>query len=233
VYTLSLATIDADGNAQMGKAISIYGLADDEANWKSLGMTTYNESLVADYYEYPECELEVEIQESVKTPGFYRLVNPYANHEYNLIETHTDHDHYIYIHAEDPECVYIENTPIGADFGYGDAHVTSTVAKALESGLSIDEIKEAGIEHGYLKDGVISFPDYGLWYGDKDCFDGCFFSMGNHTTIAIPETSGIDEVIATENAATEYYNLQGIRLDRKPAKGLYIEKTGSDARLKL
>ncbi|MDE5608494.1 MAG: hypothetical protein K2I64_06140 [Muribaculaceae bacterium] len=233
VYTLSFVTLDADGNAQKGKAVNIYGVVDDDSAWKSLGLTTYHEALIADHYEMDECDLEVEIQESVATPGFYRLVNPYAEYEYNMIESHDDHNHYIYIHAEDPECVYIENTPIGADFGFGEGHVTSSVAKALEQGFTLDEIKATGTEHGYLKDGVISFPDYGLWYGDKDYFDGYFYSKGNHTTIAVPQPSGVENVIATETAPAEYYNLQGIRLEHKPAKGLYIEKTGTDARLKL
>ncbi len=234
VYTLSVVTLDADGNHQEGKAINIYGVTDDPANWKSLGMTTYHESFVAGYYEdFEECDLEVEIQESLTTPGYYRLVNPYADHEYNFFEAHDGHDHYIYIHAEDPECVYIENTPIGVDFGFGDGHVTSSVTMALEQGFTLDEIKESDVERGVLKDGEITFPDWGLWYGDKDWFDGYFTSTGEHFSVKVPQKSGVENVIADDAAATEYYNLQGIRLDRRPAKGLYIEKNGTDARLKL
>lgn len=235
VYTLAVAALDADGNTRTVKAATIYGVTDDDAAWKSHGKTTYNESFVAGYYDYmEECELEVEFQESVTTPGYYRIVNPYATHEYNEFAAHEGHNHYIYIHAEDPDFVYIENTPIGTDFGYGEGHVTSSVAMALEMGLTLDEIKAEGTEAGKVIDGVIQFPDWGLWYGELDYFNGDWTATGEHFRVKIPASAGVDNVAADDDTtAPEYYDLRGIRLQQRPAKGLYIEKRGEKANVKL
>ena len=131
-------------------SIYIYGDRSDDSEWTSLGKVKYNEDLFAGYYEgLPQVELQVELQENKNTQGYYRLVNPYAEYEGNCIENHDGHNHYIYIHAEDPQAVWVENSPIGIDFGddYGEARVTSNVALMLEYGLSLEEAI-AGSEEG-------------------------------------------------------------------------------------
>ncbi|WP_295728265.1 hypothetical protein [uncultured Muribaculum sp.] len=232
VHTLVVATLDASGAPRDKKTAYVYGSDDEEGQWESLGMTWYNESFVAGYYEdIPELELNVEIQKHKSIAGFFRLVNPYASHPWNTAVTHAGHAHYIYIHAEDPAHVYIENSPIGTDFGFGEGRVTSTVANLLDSGWTLDEIKDAGAEFGTLVDGTIEFRNWGLWYGERDYFDGGWTSTGEHFRVKIP-AGGLSGIIspsddgAAAGIPAEYYNLQGVRLPSRPASGIYVEKRG-------
>lgn len=233
VHTLVIVTLDAAGAPRASKTAYVYGSDDEEGEWESLGMTWYNESFVAGYYEeIPELELNVEIQKHKSVAGFYRLVNPYAGHPFCTSIGHKGHNHYIYIHAEDPKCVYIENSPIGTDFGYGEGRVTSTVANLLDSGMSMAEIKAADVEFGTFEDGVIEFRNWGLWYGERDYFDGDWTSTGEHFRVTVPSggMSGIDGVSDTDNVTPEYFNLQGLRLQDKPGAGVFIEKRAGVSR---
>ena len=129
--TLVVVSSDAEGAVQSFKSTELYGVYDNDSEWKSLGMTTYHEAIIAEHYDYPETDLEVEIQENTATPGFYRIVNPYAAYEYNFMERTDDHNHYIYMYMPRiRKAVWIENSPVGADFGYGDGRVTSDIAKS-------------------------------------------------------------------------------------------------------
>ena len=55
-------------------------------------------------------------------------------------------------------------------------------------------------------------------------------TMGNPNTltrsITISKTTGIDGIVAEENAPVEYYNLQGIRVEN-PANGIFIRRQGN------
>lgn len=234
MHSLMVAALDADGYARAGKVAFIYGDTYDDSEWRSLGNVTYNEDLFAGYYEdLPQTELQAELQEHVTTPGFYRLVNPYAGYEYNWMEDHGEHNHYIYIHAENPEAVWVENSPIGVDFGdgFGEGRVTSNVAMLLEYGYSLEEAIEGSAEEiGYISDdNVIKFTSWGLWVGQTGWFNGSWTSTGQNFRVHLPVTTGVDAVVCDKSQApAEYYNLQGLRIDR-PATGLYIEKRGSDA----
>ena len=233
LHSMLVIAMDADGKAHTGKVAYIYGDRSDDSEWTSLGKVKYNEDLFAGYYEgLPQVELQVELQENKNTQGYYRLVNPYAEYEGNCIENHDGHNHYMYIHAEDPQAVWVENSPIGIDFGddYGEARVTSNVALMLEYGLSLEEAiagSEEGI--GQINNNVIEFPAYGLWIGQTGWFNGYWTSTGQNFRVHLPEVSGIDSITSDKTAETDtqYFNLQGIRIDR-PAAGLFIEKRGNN-----
>ncbi|MDE6564353.1 MAG: hypothetical protein K2L92_05950, partial [Muribaculaceae bacterium] len=45
-------------------------------------------------------------------------------------------------------------------------------------------------------------------------------------TITISKTTGIDGIVADENAPVEYYNLQGIRVEN-PENGIFIRRQGN------
>lgn len=234
IHSLMIVGLDSKGEARVGKIAYVYGDHSVDSEWTSLGTVTYNEDLFAGYYEdLPQAELKAELQENIATPGFYRLVNPYAEYEYNWIEGHEGHNHYIYIHAENPEAVWVENSPIGVDFGdgMGEARVTSTVALAMEAGYTLDEAIEAADEEvGHVTDNVIEFSKWGLWVGQTGWYNGYWTSTGQNFRVELPETSGIDSIAVdkADDSATEYFNLQGVRIDR-PATGLYIEKRSGKA----
>ena len=232
MHSLLVVALDADGNAKAGKVAYIYGDKTDEAQWESLGDVKYNEDLFAGYYEdLPQVELTCELQASKAVKGYYRLVNPYASYEGNVLAGHPGHNHYIYIHAENPQAVWVENSPLGIDFGdgYGEGRVTSNVAMMLEGGATLEEaIAQSGEEVGRVSDGnVIEFPRWGLWVGQSGFFNGNWTSTGQNFRVAIPAgAAGISSVEADDAAPAEYFNLQGMRI-QQPASGLYIEKHGT------
>lgn len=238
MHSLMVAALDADGKPRAAKVAYIYGDTSDDSEWRSLGMVTYNEDLFAGYYEeLPQEELQAELQAHIATPGFYRLVNPYAGYEYNWLEDHGEHNHYIYIHAENPAAVWVENSPIGVDFGdgYGEGRVTSNVAMLLEYGYSLEEAIEGSAEEiGYIdENNVIRFTSWGLWVGQTGWFNGSWTSTGQNFRVHLPSLSGVETVVSDESQApAEYYNLQGIRIER-PTSGMYIEKRGTDAKTHL
>ncbi len=229
MYTLVVVTLDNNGNLKEYKKTEIYGLYDNDDDWKSLGKTTYHEAIIAEHYEYDYTDLQVEIQENIHTPGYYRLVNPYAEYEYNYIERVDGHNHYMYIHAENPKAVWIENSPLGADFGYGDGRISSVVAQAIENGFTLQEALDSGLEVGFINnENAIVFPEWGIKYADRDYFDGEWYSSGLGFKLQLPDNAGIDSIISQDdNTPVQYYNMQGIKLNSKPSGIMYIEKHGS------
>lgn len=232
LYSLLVAALDADGTPRAGKVAYVYGDMSDPDEWLSLGDVVYNEDLFAGYYDgLPQVELTVELQENRLISGFYRLVNPYADYEGNCFGEHAGHSHYIYIHAEDPQAVWIENSPLGVDFGdgYGEGRVTSNVALLLESGYSLEEAVEgSGEEIGQVNGRVIEFPKWGLWLGQTGWFNGYWTSTGQNFRVYLPESAGVGDILndMTPESDTEYFNLQGIRVEQ-PAAGLYIQRRGA------
>ena len=68
--------------------------------------------------------------------------------------------------------------------------------------------------------------------GHKDCFGILKFNPGSSVKSIANEglnygkgSSALDEIVTEENAAVEYYNLQGVRV-MNPEKGIYIKRQG-------
>ena len=130
--------------------------------WKTLGMSLYREDMMASLFGVDNVEYEVEIQEHLTTQGLYRLVNPYgAAYSYNESGDYdTAADHYMIIHAEDPEYVWIELFKSGMNWGYGEVWMNSYVGYRLDSGYSLEQVKENSPESfGKLQDGIITMPE--------------------------------------------------------------------------
>ncbi len=230
VNTVVAVSLDDSGSVKSSGITHIYGNYDNDANWKSLGTTDYLEAIIAEHYEYDPVTLKVEIQENVNQPGFYRLVNPYSTYDYNFIEREDNHDHYMYIHAENPNAVWIEDFPLGADFGYGDGRVTSDVARFMEEdGVTLEEALARDVNLGQIdEDNILTFPKWGIWYSDRDYFDGYWYSSGRNFSLKIPAGAGVDDVTADqENMQIEYYNLQGIKINTPSPGSMFIEKRGT------
>lgn len=136
-----------------------------EANpevFKSLGNAVYTDDYIAGLFGVEPVTYEVEVEESVDNPGKYRLVNPYGEcFPYNEPGDWDDSkNYYLVINAQDPECVYIELSPMGLEWGY-DMSAYSYAAYMLDNGISVEEVKAAG-HFGTLADGVITFPTKAL-----------------------------------------------------------------------
>ena len=126
--------------------------------WKSLGMGTYTETLVAPLFGLEPVTYEVEILENTETPGLYRVMNAYANSTY----PHADDDSaaegtYLEINACDPAGVYVPMQSLGFDWGYGEFSFISEGARYLQQ-YDFETVKNAGLL-GTLKDGVITLAN--------------------------------------------------------------------------
>ena len=139
------------------------------APWKSLGMGTIVDGFVGAFFGVANLSWEVEIQENDLTPGFFRLVNPYAaKYPYNEPgDWDTSQDYYFEIHAENPDAVYINMQTTGMDWGYGKFIFGSLAGYYMAQGQTLEQQITAG-RTGTFKDGIITFPPSTLAAGMAD-----------------------------------------------------------------
>ena len=108
--------------------------------------------------------------------------------------------------------------------------MTSDVARFIEEeGLTVEEAMQRDVKAGVIgEDNVLTFPEWGIWYADRDYFDGFWYSSGRNFALKIPEGAGIDNIAAdTTDGPAVYYNLQGIQIDRPSAGTPCIMKQGT------
>ena len=216
-YTMFVYGLDEGTDYVSATSTYIYKVTSNDEQWESLGKTTYNEVIVSGAYEYDPEQLQVEIQVNKNTPGFYRLVNPYAdmNPRYQFFNRYAAHreDHYIFIHAEDPDAVYLEDSTIGVAFQYGGISVCSRSIKGAKDPKY----------NGKLENGRITFPQYGIVMAEQNRYQGQWTVSNNNGDfyVIIPDT-GVNDVKADTKADNRIFNLQGIEVTN-PTKGIYIK----------
>lgn len=131
----------------------------DQDTWKKLGIGKLRDDFFTTYYLVECMEFEVEVEESESTPGYYRLVTPYANYPYSS-STEWEEETYMYVNATDPEHVFIEFYDTGHDMGANDG-TTLQINSVAGYRYTVDGNLEQAIEEGScgtLMDGAITFP---------------------------------------------------------------------------
>lgn len=174
-YTVVYVGYDEGGEAVVVDGYTFeYASVQKSNDWKKLGYCRYYDGLVyglftsqatGDYFGGEDWD--VEIEESLITPGIYRLKNVYQSWPLNVtaqsqgLSFTVDGVYYITINATNPEAVYVEESLSGLTFepwGYaGNLTVTSMPASFISQGVTLDVIAQAGY-CGTLKDGVITIP---------------------------------------------------------------------------
>ncbi len=215
-----------------------YYIDEDPDGWRDSGMAEFTDGFLQDLISnIPSQTTECMLQQSIEEPGRYRLVDPYAGiKEFGALSAkHKDHHHYIYINATEPECIYIEESPIGMESSqYGLMRVSSQVDYYIMAGFMMDEILELELG-GIVEDGVLTFPEEALMFSmlKFDNGDWWYTDSDGATAIKLPEgidiTTGIANITtdASEGGATEYFDLQGIRVTNPQAGKLYIKRQGT------
>jgi hypothetical protein len=148
------------------------------APWKSLGQCTYVDDYISTFWGVGNQMYNVEIQENMLQPGYFRLVNAYgAAYPYNEDGDYDDsQDYYLEIHAEDPDGVYISTQNVGMDWGYGEISVSSLAGYYIDrAGKTLQEMKDAGYT-GTYQDGVITFPASTLLVGMANYNSGSLYT---------------------------------------------------------
>ena len=231
--TLVLVGLDKAGNTVANKWFSYYYVNDDTPDdWQSVGTATLTDGVLRSIYNVENASSECEMQQHKYRPGYLRLVNPYNNNPYAQDRyLHKGHDHYIYIVADDPEGIYLEESPIGLDFGHGVCRIWSQCGYWLAAGEAFEDLKDMEL-CSTVVDGKISFADEQLLFSAMNHENGDWYMTPGGTEIALPEgfTLGVGSIIADDDlsAPVMLYNLNGQPVDAdNAAPGLYIRRQGS------
>lgn len=232
--TVIMVGLDVNGKIVGYDWCSYYYIDEDPANWTDCGEAEFTDGFLQSLIQNIESQTtKTRLQKSVKDPGMYRLVNPYAGlKEYaSLNKGHEGHNHYITINAKDPELIYFEESPIGLESTqYGLFRISSAAAYYLGAGFEADECKllELG---GVEENGMLTFPtDESLLFSMLKFDNGDWYNTDpEHVTkIKLPEgfsfSSGVSDIVADgdSNAAPVYYNLQGQPVSYPEPGTLYI-----------
>ena len=168
--------------------------------WKKMtGKATFKDDLVCGLYGATTA-WAVEIEESVVTPGRYRLVAPYGPnsgfpsflYKNGLIEgssldavksayKDTNENTYLIVNAQDPKAVYIEE----CETGYSD----------LGGGISAGAVGVISYPYYYIKAGKFTFEEYKAKYPED-------FGILEDGVITFPSGK---EILVTIDGALKYY----------------------------
>ena len=230
--TLIVVALDANGQTVGYDWVTYYFIDDDTDNWESAGNAVLHDALFPQFTNVSEEDLTCELQRNKSNRDYLRLVNPYATATYAQARYyHSGHNHYIYINATDTECIYLEESPLGLDFGFGLARINSYVNYFLQAGYDFEECKE--LELGaYYEDNVLTFDDEMILFSMLDYDNGDWYATDAGTTITLPEGfefAGVESIVTDEDAdvKAELYNLQGIRIVNPQEGQLYILRKGN------
>lgn len=221
--TVFIVAVDESGNVLEGHACRFYITYDNDDEWDSLGTATYTDNILTSAYNFSvtSIDYEVEVQKHTGIENYYRIVNPYGSSTPFSNYSITDHNHYLYINAYDPEAVVIEEGPIGIDVE-GDNSEMWVVSLAPTYGES----------YGTMVDNIITFPTKAILVGYGD--DSSLYYSNNNGLfkLALPEgDTGVKSLTTHHSSLTTpvYYNLQGQIVTNPVAGQLYILKQGSEA----
>lgn len=221
--------LDAAGEIRAKGAVYSYILDAEADKWKELGEATYTEGILCLLFSDVESEdLKCKIEENIETPGYFRLVNPYANHTQGFNASHT-HNHYIYINATDADHVYVEPSVTGAYVpGFGTFACESWGYQYLDR---VAEGETAGIWGKYAEN-KITVPQFRAQisdYNNAEMMNLYDSESPSSFAVTLPSRAGINDIISDDaQAAPVYYNLQGVRV-ANPENGMFIEVRGNKA----
>ncbi|MDE6528250.1 MAG: hypothetical protein K2L78_04325, partial [Muribaculaceae bacterium] len=156
-YTIVAVGYDEGGNAVYDTSYSFeYQTVMKESEWESVGWCQYTDGFFLNIWYNPQLggqTWDVEVEENKKQPGYYRLVNPYAEWPMNLElggALSASGMYYLYINATDPDGVYVEQSNSGLDLSVavgqsvGMSIFSSFAFYNLEQGVSLDVLKANG-----------------------------------------------------------------------------------------
>ncbi len=242
-HTLVYLTYDAEGKAYQAGHINLKY----DPDWTELGTGYFTDGFISKFLEsdmqknmgitLPEeaFTYPVGIEESTVTPGRYRLVNPYGatspywDLNFSVVKINKKETHYLYIDATDPERVHIEYSECGFYYGNEPLVLYSEAHDWLAEDYAADDIPE--YLWGKLDNGIITFAsgsEKNNLLAAKIMTSPAAIS-GRALSVRLPGAEAGAANIESDmtDVPTEYYNLQGIRIDR-PETGIYIRRQGQN-----
>lgn len=238
--TLIMVGFNAEGE-QVGYVwCSYYFVDQSNEGWTSLGTAEFTDGFLQDVIEnIPSQTTACTLQRSVENPGRYRLVDPYAGlEEYpSLNAKHADHHHYIYINAETPDCIYVEESPIGLETAqYGLMRVSSMAEYFLGAGFEMEEVVE--LECGAIEEeGILTFPEEALLFSMLGYENGDWIVTDSDGATQIKLPQGVSLITGVKgissdsdsNLPEEYFSLEGMKVANPQPGHIYIKRQGAKA----
>jgi len=243
LYTVIVVGTDANNNILNGDACYLYVNDLSNEGWEAVeGKATYGEDYIYSIYGAASDEYEVAIEKNTAIPGYYRLVNPYsAPWPYAVMNRHVsgdpsaEHNHYLYIHAEDPAKCYIGESCLGLDISDDLGMLVATSYVQVYKNNNKPESTYAN-KYGTLdtETRTITFPLKALLMQGLNDKEGSLYyaNSNNKFKVVLPESlAGVNEIMADDNAdaPVEYFNLQGQRIDNPVPGQLLIRRQGAKA----
>lgn len=147
------------------------------APWKKLGTGLYTDALVCGVYTISQLTYSVEIEENEITPGLYRVKNPYGVNVFAYTEpadmTSTE-TYYMYVHAEKPDQVWMEELNTHMNYGAGVMTFTCRAALLLTNPANTIEMIAAAGYCGKNNGGILTMPDTFYFTTDDKYSDGWY-----------------------------------------------------------
>lgn len=247
LYTLVCVPYTEDGVARYESFLSrTYDFYEGE--WKKMGTATHTEGILCDSemraygFELSRDTYEVRIEENVKTPGLYRLVNAYGPPYINANEQNYDFtkNYYIEIDGTDPSRVSLRMTDdcIGLEIGsYGPLRVWSKADRLkVNEGMTNEEIDEWELDNGPVwgwvdSNNTIKFPRNSLLLNFAFIRPETWYWANRQGEFAIKLPNTIDAVATIDtdvDAPVEYYTIDGMKVNgAELAPGLYVVRQGA------
>lgn len=230
VFSVMYVSLDSEGNVKDSGVKYMFVQNEDSENWESIGQGTMAENILSSLFSdiYAET-VNVDIEENVNVKGYYRIKNAYSNHSSGFAYTCDKHNHYLYIHAETPDRVYLDCSTMGVEISRFGKFAAYSLG-LLYIGTNIEEVAADQGYFGVADEKTITLPAERIMVCLSDYEDGQFLWIQNpEIVITLPERVGIESIETIGNETQEYYNLQGVRVDKPVAGGLYILRQGSKA----
>lgn len=201
---VTVAIADADYTTPYGS--SSYAFSIGLSEWTTIGTGLYRDVIYPSFYGAEQLTYNVEIQENVIKPGYYRIVTPYGpgTSFYNayvatgMMAWANKENTSLVINATDPNYVYVTGdfypgTDDVASQGYGVMHLLSIVDEAIKEGNSLAELKANEPDlFGSMKDGMITLPKMSVYVNFDDSFTPLGYLDTTGWAIALPGSEFTD-----------------------------------------
>ena len=227
--------LTAEGMIEYGQFAFLYRTGDlENTDWEEAGVATLFDGgfftplpRVGIGFKTP---VEVVLEKSTTTENLYRLVKPWDSYFGKEMAQYLEFD------ISDPECVIIPTQATGfVDEEYGAASVQNFVGMYIAAGFGVEDAM-AVISEDKKSEYLCTYDDakkvitmpvnstFTTFAGDENYWNVGRPYGASDSYIVMPggSSSGIVVVsTADDKAPVEYFNLQGIRVD-KPASGQIV-----------
>lgn len=202
----------------------------DPETGEKVTLATFFDDAINFAYSTGIPEIHVPIQVHSQIPGYYRLVYPYGEaYPYNDPGDWDDSKtYYLYIHAEDPDFVWIPQQDLGMTWGYGMFKLWSESGYSIEKeGKTLEEAKALGMG-GRMENGVITFPKKAIlvsaaalsswYYGNNNgqfkvilpgCVDADYSWSVKQSGMSSEGSLPVDFTLGSDIASIKYKTFEG------------------------